>query len=253
MADQNAGRLAEARAWYDKSRELAIELNDQSCLGQAAHNIGVVCQKEGEAARQRGDETAARRHLGEALRHVGEGLRIKQAYRNKPDEASALGQLARIHLLLGDLHAAERHAQEALQIYESLGLKEAWKTYNTLSQIAAARGDTAAAAGWTRKRDELLAELKRRAGGSGGIPSQMLNALAQLTMACARAGFGGETLGPAEEESLATLDGGPAPFPAFAAHLRRLAAGELAPIPSDLPHELHEMVDQLHKAIRESD
>jgi hypothetical protein len=80
----------------------------------------------------------------------------------------------------------------------------------------------------------------------------VLNALAQLTLAFARAGFGGETLGPEEEESLAKLDGFPAPFPAFAAHLRRLAARELAPIPSGLPKELHEILDQIHKAIRES-
>jgi hypothetical protein len=79
-----------------------------------------------------------------------------------------------------------------------------------------------------------------------------LNALAQLTMAGARSGFADETLGPAEEETLATLDGFAAPFPAFAANLRRLAAGELAPIPSGLPKELHEILDQMHKAIREA-
>ena len=79
----------------------------------------------------------------------------------------------------------------------------------------------------------------------------MIKPLTQLTSACARSGFGGEPLGPDVEESLATLDGYPAPFPAFTAHLRHLAAGELAPIPSDLPKELHEILDQLHKAIRE--
>ncbi len=221
-------------------------------MGQAAQNIGIVCQEEGEAARERGDEAAARRHFEEARRSVEESLRIRQTQKNKPDEAASLGQLAQIHLLLGDLAAAERHAHEARQIRESLGLKEAWKDYNTLSEIAAARGDTAAAAEWARKRDELLAELERRAGGGGGIPSEMMNALAQLTLACARAGFGGETLGPAEEEALATLDGYPAPFPAFAAHLRRLAARELPPIPSGLPKELHEILDQIHNAIRES-
>ncbi len=71
-----------------------------------------------------------------------------------------------------------------------------------------------------------------------GISSQMLNALAQLTLACARAGFGGESLAPHAEESLATLDGYPAPFPAFAAHLRRLAARELAPFPQACPRSV---------------
>jgi hypothetical protein len=79
----------------------------------------------------------------------------------------------------------------------------------------------------------------------------MLNALAQLTVACARAGFGGETLGPDAEEALAKLDGFAAPLPVFAAHLRRLAAGELAPVPSGLPKELREILEQIDKAIRE--
>jgi hypothetical protein len=80
----------------------------------------------------------------------------------------------------------------------------------------------------------------------------MLKALAQLTSACARAGFGGETLDAGAEEAFATLDGYPAPMPAFTAHLRHLAAGELTPIPSGLPKELQEILDQIHKAIRES-
>ncbi len=252
VVERKAGRLAEARAWYEKSRELAVRLNDQPGLGQAAQNIGITCQQEGEAARKRGDEAGSRRHFEEARRSVEESLQVWQTQRNKPYEAASLSQLAQVHLRLDDLAAAERHAHAALRIRESLGLKEAWKDYNNLSEIAAARGDTAAAADWARKRDELRAELKRRAGGGGGISSQLVNTLTQLTLACARAGFGGETLGPDAEESLATLDGYPAPFPAFAAHLRRLAARELAPIPSGLPEELHEILDQIHKAIREA-
>ena len=61
-----------------------------------------------------------------------------------------MSQLARIHLLLGELDAAERHAHEAREIHESLGLMDAWKDYSTLSEIAQARGDTATAAEWVR-------------------------------------------------------------------------------------------------------
>lgn len=46
-----------------------------------------------------------------------------------------------------------------------LGLKQAFMDYNALSEIAQARGDLAAAADWAKKRDDLLAELERRAGG----------------------------------------------------------------------------------------
>jgi tetratricopeptide (TPR) repeat protein len=169
VTEQKAGRLAEARAWFEKSREQAVKWKDQVGLGHAAQNIGIVWQLEGYAARERGDEPAARRHFEEARRFVVESLRIRQALGNKPDEAASWSQLAQIHLCLGDLVAAERHAHEARQIRESLGLKEAFRDYNTLSEIAQARGHLAAAVEWAKKRDDLLAELERRAGGSGGV------------------------------------------------------------------------------------
>jgi len=252
VTEQKAGRLAEARAWYERSRELAISLNDQSALGAACQNIGIVCQMEGQAERALGNEAAARQHFDQALHFVDESLQIQRDRANKPDEAAALSQLAKIYLRLGDLAAAERHARQAAQIRESLGLIEVLRDYNTLSEIAAARGDPTAAAEWARKRDELLAERKRRAGGGGGLPERLLAAVTQLTMACARAGFGGEELDPQAEEFLATLDQSPPPFPALSAHLRRLAAGELAAIPADLPKDLREMLEQLHKAVQEA-
>jgi tetratricopeptide (TPR) repeat protein len=167
-----ASRLAEARAWYEKSRELAGQLKDQPGLGQAAQNIGIVCQNEGDAARGRRDEPAARRHYEAARQSVEESLRTWQSQGNKLNEADSLSQLATIHLRLGDLAAAERHAHEARQIREPLGLLEAWRDYHTLSQIAQARGDAAAASEWAQKRDALLAERRRRAGGGGGLSAQ---------------------------------------------------------------------------------
>jgi tetratricopeptide (TPR) repeat protein len=226
-----------------------VQLKDQVGLGQAAQNIGIAWQEEGEGARERGDEPAARRHFAEARRFVEESLRIKQARGNKPTEANSWGQLARIHLRLGDLAAAERHAHEARQIHESLGLKEAWRAYHTLSEIAQARGDLTAAAEWAKKRDDLLAELERRAGGGGGLPAQMLQALQALALACAQAGFGDGSLGPAEEEALAQLEGFPAPFPGLAAFLRQIAAGQVAPIPGGLPGELQTWLEELVEAI----
>jgi tetratricopeptide (TPR) repeat protein len=142
-----------------------VSLKDQPGLGQAAQNIGIVWQLEGEAARERGDEPAARRCFEEARRSVEESLQVWQAQENKPYEGASWGQLAQIHLRLGDLASAEQHAHDARQIHESLGLKEAFRDYHTLSEIAQARGDLDAAAGWARKRDELIAELERRARG----------------------------------------------------------------------------------------
>jgi tetratricopeptide (TPR) repeat protein len=191
---------------------------------------------------------------------VEESLQIKQTLGRKPLEADSWSQLAQIHFLLGDLDAAERHAHEARKIYESLGLTDVWTEYHTLSEIAQARGDTAAATEWERKRDELRAELKRRAGGggdgsSGGLPNHVLQALQQLTSACTQVGFADGALGPAEEEALAQLDQAPVPLSYLAAFLRRLAAGELPAIPTGLPPELRELleavVQEIHKGQEE--
>jgi tetratricopeptide (TPR) repeat protein len=167
--EHNAGCLAEARAWHEKSRQMAVALQDQRGLGAAAQNLGIVCQLEGEAARAQGDEAAARRSFEAALASVEESLRIKKAFGNQPKVAGSLGQLAQVHLRLGNLPAAEHHAHAARQIGESLGLNDVWKDYDTLSEIAAARQDRAAAANWAQKRDAKLAEIKRLAGGGGGV------------------------------------------------------------------------------------
>ena len=249
ITEQKAGRLAEARAWYEKSRELALQLKDQVGLGQAAQNIGIAWQQEGEVARERGDEPAAKRHFEEARHSVEESLQIGQARGNKSAEAMSLAQLGWIELRLGNLDSAEQHALRGLAIDEDLYIvSELPSDYQILSEIAQARGDLAAAAEWAKKRDDLLAELKRRAGGSG-LPAQMLQALQALAIACAHAGFGDGGLGLAEEEALARLDGLPAPFPDFAAFLRQIAAGQLSPTPNGLPDELRQWLEELVKAI----
>ena len=249
VAEQKADRLPEARLWYEKSRELAARLKDQTGLGDAAQNIGIAWQQEGEAARDRGDEPDARRHFEEARRFVEECLEIKHVLGNRPDEASALVQLAQIDLRLGNLDRAEQNALRGLAIDEELQIvRELPSDYNTLAEIAQARGDTVAAAEWAKKRDDLLEELERRAGGGGGLPAQMLKALQALTVACVQAGFGEGSLSPAEEEALAKLDGGPAPYPAFAAFLRQIAAGQPAPIPGGLPEELREWLEGMMQA-----
>ena len=83
----------------------------------------------------------------------------------------------------------------------------------------------------------------------------MQQALQQLALACAQAGFGQaqpQDLGPAEEEALAKLDQYPAPFPDFTAFLRHLAAGQLPPVPASLPAELRQFLEALAQAIREA-
>jgi tetratricopeptide (TPR) repeat protein len=167
----NAGRLAEASAWSEKSREMAVMLEDEACRAAAAQTMGIISQQEGLAAREEGNEPAAQRHFTKARRFAEESLRIEQALDKKPAQANSWSQLAQIHLLLGDLPSAERHAHNARRIRESLRLKEVWKDYSVLSKISQARGDRVAAAEWIRKRDEILNEQRRRAAGGGGQSS----------------------------------------------------------------------------------
>ena len=44
----------------------------------------------------------------------------------------------------------------------------------------------------------------------------------------------------------------PAPLPAFSATLRRLAAGEMPPIPDALPAELRDLLTEVLQALREA-
>ncbi len=252
VVEARSGRPAEARAWHEKSHELAMQLNDQLCLGATAQNIGLLWQMEGEAARERGDEPVARQYFSEARVSVQEALDVWRAQQNAPNTGVSLSQLALVDLALGELDAADRHANEAREIRESLSLREVFRDYNTLAEIAQARGDVADASEWAKKRDDLLADLRRRAGGGDALPSQMLKALEALAIACAQSGFSSDVLRPDAEEALATLGRSPVPFPEFAAFLRQLAAGQLPPVPVSLPPELRNLLEPLAQAIRAS-
>lgn len=62
-------------------------------------NIGIVCQLEGEATREQGNEPAARLSFHAAQRSVEESLRIRQALANEVDEADLLSQIAQSTLV----------------------------------------------------------------------------------------------------------------------------------------------------------
>ncbi|HEY2294901.1 MAG TPA: hypothetical protein VGM86_29710 [Thermoanaerobaculia bacterium] len=252
VTEAKAGRLAEARAWFEGSSELALELQDQNCLGQAVQNIGITCRDEGDAARGRGEEVAAGQHFEEALRFGNESLRIKQRYSSKPDEASAWSSLAQIHFRLGDLASADYHAHEARKIREFLDLKEVYKDYDNLSEIAHARGNLDAAAEWAKKRDDLLHELERQGGGGVGLTAQLFKALQALTLACAKAGFEDGGFGPEGDEALGQMAELPVPFSGYVAFLRQIAQGQLPPIPNGLPGEFRQWVEVLVQEIRKA-
>ncbi len=255
VVEQKQGRLAEARTWYERSREIAQRLGDARAVGVAAQNIGIVCQEEGEAARQAGDEKTATARFREAVEFITESLKVDEANEQQPGQAQSHVQLAQVHLLLGELEEAERHARQCLEIDERLDItRELPSDYGVMANIARARGDTAQAAEWERKRDAVRAELERRARGGGGLPAQFLQALQDLSIACAEAGFGQDKpqeLDPGAESALAQLEKLPAPMAEVASFLRRLAGGEVAVIPAGLPAELQQHFEQLLAAVRE--
>src|SRR5262249_11332101 len=103
LVEQNAGRLAEARAWCERSREIAERRGDQKAMGIAAQSLGMVFSSEGETARKQGDDASARERFTKAAGLVGESLAIAAESQNEPGMAKSYGLLGRIHLLLGDL------------------------------------------------------------------------------------------------------------------------------------------------------
>jgi tetratricopeptide (TPR) repeat protein len=248
-----AGRLAEARAWYERSREIAVRRAAQKSVGAAAQNLGIICQLEGEAARKQGDEARARERFTEAARFVGESLAIKVASQDEPGMADSHGQLARIHLLLADLTAAEQHAHQAREIHERLGLKEAHLVYHLLAAIAHARSLPTETAAWEQKRDALRAELERRAGAPV-LPPQIIQELGRLALACAQAGLSSPPtpLAAGAEAALATIATWPPPLSSLAPFLRALAIGTLPALPADLPPALAAVLTQVLDAARES-
>jgi tetratricopeptide (TPR) repeat protein len=252
MVDQKSGRFAEARSWYEKAREMALRLMDHPTLCSVTHNLGLVMKEVGMASAREGDEPAAREHFEAARQFVEECLRIARSQKNQRIEADSLGELALVHILLKDLETAERHANAALNLHESLGLKEVLNDYGNLLIIARVRGDIRAAAEWAQKRDDLRAELNRRAGSGGGLSTQVLKGLQQLALVCAQTGFGDSSLDLRVEEALAKLDKSPSPFPDFAAYLRQLAGRLLPPIPASLPAELRQILEQMEQEIREA-
>jgi tetratricopeptide (TPR) repeat protein len=167
VVEQNSGRLAEARTWIEKAHQMAVELKDQDGIGRAAHNIGVVCQLEGKAARKQGNEAEAQICFHAALRAAENCLQIDRSFWNKPEEALSHSLLAQIHVKLGNLDAAEHHAHQAREIHEALGLPDVSENYRALCEIANARNDSVAAAEWADKRDAKIVERKRLASGEG--------------------------------------------------------------------------------------
>ena len=253
-------RLAEARAWYGRSREMARGRKDAKALGIATQNLGIVCQHEGQAARAAGDETAAVGHFADAERFLRESLQMDLQLDNLPGEAQSQGQLGQLYCVMGRLEEAERHAQRAREIFEGLrDLRGLSITYLTLKLIARARGDEPAAAGWAAKAQAVDGELARRArgGDDAGPDPRLLELLAHLVVACVQSSAAKVPLPGPLAGVLAQLDSPAAgPLAPLGRYLRQLASapaadlpGLLAAPPPGTPAPLVELLGKLREGL----
>nr|VFJ60485.1 MAG: Tetratricopeptide repeat-containing protein [Candidatus Kentron sp. FM]VFJ62051.1 MAG: Tetratricopeptide repeat-containing protein [Candidatus Kentron sp. FM]VFK13374.1 MAG: Tetratricopeptide repeat-containing protein [Candidatus Kentron sp. FM] len=163
-AEANQDRLDEAMVWYARARELAVQRQDRRHLAITAQNLGILYQ---QCAEQADTDPAARdAWLEKAVALMQESLEILLEMQNQPTAAVSYYQLGMLYGMLDDLNAAEQNTRQALAIWEPLNHPHLQKGYDSLMQIARARGDEKAAVEWERKRDAKQAELERlRRGG----------------------------------------------------------------------------------------
>ncbi len=249
--EQKRGRLDAAEAWYGRARELALGLGDRHQLGVTSHNVGILFQNRAE--RSVDAETRAA-WFRRALVSIEESLAINLDRNDEMGAASSYFQLGVLHRMLGDLNSAGRRLREALYILEPLDYPELWKVYGNLAAVAAAQGDSAAAAEWAAKRDAKLAELKQRRGGrgDGARLAQLAEPLLALAQAVYAALASRSDLDPEAAEIVATLRGQPSPLAEIGAFLHAVAAGEAPPpLPPGLPPKLTDILDGLTRALAE--
>ncbi len=253
-AEAQRGQLDAAEAWYTRSRELALQLNDRAQLAANAQNVGILYQTRAEQAKEPATRAA---FLQKAVASVQESLAIKLERQDQFAAASSYSQLGLLYQMLGDLDQAEKHALQALQIRESLNLPDVYKDYGNLANIARARGDADAAAQWQAKYEAKVKELERLRRGEGreaGGGEQLAQLILALAQAAYQARASRVALRPDAAEVLAQLVAAPPPLGAVGALLQDVASGKPVPaVPPGLPPALKEILDQLVEAVKEID
>jgi ATP/maltotriose-dependent transcriptional regulator MalT len=159
MTEMNRGHLDAAEAWYTRSRELALQSNDDHQFALVAHNLGLLYQTRAEQAT---DEVAARTYLRQAKELVKESLEGAIKFKDNVRMAASYYQL-------GEPDEAEMNVQHSVSINESLNLPDVYKDYLQLANIARARGDLEAAERWQAKYEAKLAEVQRLRRGESTI------------------------------------------------------------------------------------
>jgi tetratricopeptide (TPR) repeat protein len=253
-AERARGQLDAAEAWYARSRELALQLNDRHQLAANAQNVGILYQTRAEQATDPARRAAL---LRQAVASVQESLDIELERHNQIGAAESHSQLGILYRMLGELDPAEEHARQALKIRESLNLPDVYKDYGNLANIARARGDAKAAARWQSLCDAKVKELERLRRGDKETSRQVdkEQQLAQLVLALAQAAYQARVsraaLPPDAAEVLAQLADAPPPLGAVGTFLQDVAAGKPVPaVPRGLPAEVEQVLRALGEAVK---
>jgi tetratricopeptide (TPR) repeat protein len=247
VAEEEASRLPEARAWFAHARQIAEARGDKQLLGAVLTNTVNIDIGEGLAARTNGDESAAHRYFQSAVSSASHALAIWEELENRPHAAMAYGQLARAQLQLGRPEEAARNGRRALEIAEGLGLTANIDIYyQILSETAQALGDQAGSADWERKKKAVGS----RRHAEEQWPPEMVAGLGVLAMACGQAGLRSSPIPPSAEQILSQIEGAPPPFLVLGSFLRSLSHGKFSEVPTDLPLELQSTLKQVVAALK---
>ena len=248
-AEKDLKQFAAADAWFGRSLELAEKRNDRYHLAVVLQNVGVLQQAYAEQA---SDPEARTVHLLRAVSSIEKSLAIKLEREDQIAAASSYCGLGALHLLLGDLDRAEKYLQQGLSIFEALNLPDVHAVYHNMALVARARGDDNAATEWQAKYDAKVAELRRLRRGNGmdvGVPAQLRDGILELARGVHDARSRGVSLSPDASEALAQLSDQPAPLGSVGVFLREVADGALPAVPSGLPAEVGEILEELRKVL----
>ncbi len=153
------GELQSAATWYERSRELAADLADRNHLAIIAHNMGILYQKQAEAA---DDPEIEHTLLQQAMESLNDSLAIKIELNKEVGAEASYFQLGVLHWKLGALGKAEENLLRATRISEALNLPKVYQNYSVLGRIYRDMGNTEAALDWDAKCASKVLELKRR-------------------------------------------------------------------------------------------
>ena len=247
--ERRRGHFDAAEAWYMRSRELALQSNDQYHLSIVAQNLGLLYQNRAEQAT---DENTKRIYLRKAAELVKESLEGAIKFNDTVGAAASYFQLGVLHWMLGEIDQAETNVQHSLSINETLNLPNVYKDYAQLAEIARARGDIEAAARWQAKYEAKWAEVQRlrrgenASGKDARLPDQLIDGLLALIETVAAARASNTSLSPEVAEALAQLSQLPPPLGAVGAFLQAVAAGQpFPPIPEGLPQVITDALKKL--------